>query len=187
MSEQTAGNDERTAALADFDVARDRFLAAFAQAPDVALPFVPPGEEYALGVLPMHLQDPMHRYFAVFDRIQAANYGPVDLRGTPLEAAVPPERHAQIVASRPTGAERAGMLADLAADHERVRGQVTALDEASFLRAAPVIYEPESDPYPTACRDIMGWLTDHYDEHTTQVGELLAAWRQSQSQSQSER
>ena len=180
MSEQTAGGEVRATALATLDAARDRFLVAFAHAPDAALPFVPAGEEYALGVLPMHLQDPMHRYLAVFDRIQAASYGPVDLRGTSLEPGVPPERHAQIVAARPTGAERAGMLADLDADHERVRSRVMALDEATFVRAAPVVYGPGSDPYPTALRDILGWLSDHYDEHTAQVAELLAAWRQSQ-------
>jgi hypothetical protein len=183
MSEQTAGRDERAAALATFDAARDRFVVAFAHAPDAALPFVPEGEEYALGVLPMHLQDPMHRYMAVFDRIQAADYGSVDLRSTPLEPPVPLERHAQIVASRPTGAERTELLSDLDADHEHVRSRVMALDSASFLRSAPVVYGPGSDPYPTAMRDIMGWLTDHYDEHTAQVAELLTAWRQSQSHS----
>jgi DinB superfamily len=177
MSAQTASGDGRTAALADFDSARDRFLAAFAAAPDAALPFVPAGEEYALGVLPMHLQDPMRHYMAVFDMIQVAGYSPLDLTGTAEEAAVSPERHAQIVATRPTGAERADMLAALDAAHERVRARVTALDEATFMRAAPVVYGPGAAPYPTSCRDIMGWLTDHYDEHTAQVGQLLEAWR----------
>ncbi len=181
MSERTVNGDERAVALATFDAARDRFLVAFAHAPDAALPFVPEGEEYALGVLPVHLQDPMQRYLAVFERIQAADYSLVDLRGTPLEPPVPPERHARIVASRPTGAERARMLADLDADHERVRSRVMTVDEESFLRSAPVVYGPGSDSYPTSMRDILGWLSDHYDEHTAQVAELLAAWRQTQS------
>ena len=43
------------ALLARFDAARDAFLAAFAQAPDAALPYTPAGDEYALGVLPLHL------------------------------------------------------------------------------------------------------------------------------------
>jgi DinB superfamily len=177
MSAQTASDDGRAAALAAFDSARDRFLAAFAAAPDAALPFVPAGEEYALGVLPMHLQDPMRHYMAVLDMIQAEGYGPLDLTGTAEEAAISPERHAQIVATRPSGAERVGMLAALAAAHERVRTRVAALDEDTYMRAAPVVYGPGADPYPTSCRDIMGWLTDHYDEHTAQVGQLLEAWR----------
>jgi len=75
MSEQAQAVDGRAAALAAFDAARDRFLAAFAQAPDEALPFVPAGEEYALGVLPMHMQDPMRHYLAVFDMARAGNFG----------------------------------------------------------------------------------------------------------------
>jgi hypothetical protein len=181
MSEQTAGGDERAAALAAFDAARDRFLAAFAQAPDVALPFVPVGEEYAVGVLPVHLQDPIRHYLAVYDMIEALDFGPLDLTGTAEAYAISPERHAQTAALRPTGAVRPGMLASLASDHERVRARLATLDEATFLRSAPVVYPPGSDPYPTAFRDILGWLTDHYDEHTTQVGELLTAWRQSQA------
>ena len=47
--------------LARFDTARDAFLAAFAEAPDDALPYTPAGEEYALGVLPPHLQDSASR------------------------------------------------------------------------------------------------------------------------------
>jgi hypothetical protein len=173
MSEQT----DRAAALAAFDRARDTFLAAFAAAPDTALPYVPAGEEYALGVLPMHLEDPMRHYMAVFDYILAADFGPVDLAPTPEAVAVSPERHATIVATRPTGADRARLLADLAARHAWVRERVSALDEAIFGRQAPVIYAVGSEPFPTSCRDIIGWLTDHYDEHTAQVGDLLAHWR----------
>jgi hypothetical protein len=173
MSEQA----DRAAALAAFDRARDAFLVAFAAAPDAALPYVPVGEEYALGVLPMHLEDPMRHYMTVFDYILAADFGPVDLAPTPEAAPVPPERHAAIVATRPTGADRARLLDDLAARHAWVRERVSALDEATFARQAPVIYTADGAPYPTSCRDIMGWLADHYDEHTAQVGELLARWR----------
>jgi len=101
----------------------------------------------------------------------------VDLTSTPEAAPVPPERHAEIVATRPTGADRVRLLADLAARHAWVRERVGALDEATFARQAPVIYAAGSAPFPTSYRDIMGWLADHYDEHTAQVGELLARWR----------
>src|SRR5260370_145436 len=107
----------------------------------------------------------------------AAAFGSLDRTGPTEADSVSPERHAAIVAARPTGAERGALLAELAAAHERVRALVTSLDEATFMRSAPVIYPPASAPYATSCRDIMGWLTDHYDEHTAQVGQLLEAWR----------
>jgi hypothetical protein len=177
MSEQAQAEDGRAAALVAFDAARDRFLAAFAQAPDEALPFVPAGEEYALGVLPMHMQDPMRHYLAVFEMVRAGDFGPLDLTGTAEADSVSPERHATIVAARPTGTDRPGMLAELAAAHERVRALVMSLDEATFARSAPVIYPPSRAPFATSCGALMGWLTDHYDEHTAQVGQLLEAWR----------
>jgi hypothetical protein len=40
-----------------------------------------------------------------------------------------------------------------------------------------VIYPGSPDPYPTSAQDILGWLTDHYDEHTVQIGQLLDQWR----------
>src|SRR5258705_8851231 len=104
MSEQTRAADGRAAALAAIDAARDRFLAAFAQAPDEALPFVPAGEEYALGLLPMHMQDPMRHYLVVFDMARAGGFGPLDLTGTVEAASVSPDRHAAILGARPTGA-----------------------------------------------------------------------------------
>src|SRR5258706_37888 len=99
----------------------------------------------------------------------ARHGGRLDLTATTGADSVSPERHAAIVAARPTGAERGALLAELAAAHERVRALVTTLDEATFVRSAPVIYPPASAPYATSCRDIMGWLTDHYDEHTAQA------------------
>src|SRR5258708_29149499 len=59
MSEQTRAADGRAATLAALDAARDRFLAAFAQAPDEALPFVPAGAETPLGAVPLHMQAPI--------------------------------------------------------------------------------------------------------------------------------
>src|SRR6185437_7774196 len=100
--------------MAAFDDAYQAFLATFAQAPDAALPYVPPGDEYALGVLPMHLIDPIARYLAVLDATLAAGFAPID-RGAGPEGAARAEaearRHAFWVAQRPTGADRARMLA----------------------------------------------------------------------------
>jgi hypothetical protein len=177
MSDSTDSSTSAAQQLNTFDQARDQFLAAFAQAPDEALPFVPPGDEYAIGVLPIHMLDPITRYMTVFDQIMAGDFGLVNRAGDPAALAWETERHAHSVATRPTGAERAGMLADLAAAHQRVVDRFSALDAATFTRQAPVIYPGSADPYPTSAQDILGWLKDHYDEHTAQMGQLLAQWR----------
>ncbi len=180
MSDATDTNV--TERLRAFDEARDKFLAAFAQAPDEALPFVPPGDEYAIGVLPIHLLDPITRYMGVFEQLVANDYGLVNRAGDPAALAWEAERHANSVATRPTGAERAGMLRDLAAAHQGVVNHFSTLDEAAFTRQGPVIYPGSADPYPTSAQDILGWLTDHYDEHTAQMAQLLDAWRAQQGQ-----
>jgi hypothetical protein len=177
MSTTADSLTDRTAALAAFDAAREAFLAAFAQAPDEALTYVPEGDEYAIGTLLAHLVDPMERYMDVFARTRRADFGPVDFAADTERAARESRRHAELVAMQPTGADRPRLLAELEAAHQQVRGTVGALEEATFTRQAPVIYSAGSEPYPTSCRDIMGWLIDHYDEHITQVGDLLARWR----------
>jgi hypothetical protein len=177
MSDSTGSSASVPQQLKTFDEARDHFLAAFAQAPDEALPFVPPGDEYAIGVLPIHLLDPITRYMTVFDQIAANDYELVDRAGDPDALAWEAERHAHSAATRPTGAERPGMLRDLAAAHQRVVDRFSALDAATFTRHGPVIYPGSPDPYPTSAQDILGWLTDHYDEHTVQVAQLLDQWR----------
>lgn len=163
--------------LARFDTARDAFLAAFAEAPDDALPYTPAGEEYALGVLPLHLQDSMNHYLDVYTRMVGADYGPVDLTSDPSHAAHEAELHQRLVITKPTGADRAAMLGDLAATHQRIRDRFADLDDATVARQADVIYSPGTAPYPTSVADIMGWLTDHYDEHVAQTAQLLERWR----------
>src|SRR5947209_1801998 len=134
MSDSTDSSASVPQQLKTFDEARDHFLAAFAQAPDEALPFVPPGDEYAIGVLPIHMLDPITRYMTVFDQIMAGDFALVDRAADPAALAWEAERHQHSVATRPTGAERPGMLADLAAAHQRVVERFSALDAATFTR-----------------------------------------------------
>jgi hypothetical protein len=177
----TASNlsSQQVEALTAFDTARDAFLTAFAGAPDAALAYVPPGDEYAVGTLLPHLCDTMHHYLGVLGLARDAGFARVDLAADPARAERDAQRHAELVAFRPTATERDHLLAEVAAAHQRVREAVEALDGATFLRQAPVSYSLGSEPYPTSCKDIMGWLTDHYDEHTAQVGTMLAGWRAS--------
>lgn len=177
MSTAPASPSDRAAALATFDAARDAFLAAFAQAPDEALAYVPEGDEYAVGTLVPHLADVIDRYLGQFERMRQSSFAPLDLAADADSATRQSRRHAELAAFRPTAADRPRMLAELTDAHQRVHRTVHALDEATFTRQAPVIYSAGTDLYPTSCRDIMGWLSGHYDEHTTQVGQLLSRWR----------
>ena len=121
MSNPADHSAARSEALGAFDTARDDFLAAFAAVPDEALSYLPAGDEYALGVLPMHLCDSMRRYLGAFDRIQQAGYGPVDLAADAALAEREAQHHRELVASRPTGADRPHMLDELRATHGQVR------------------------------------------------------------------
>src|SRR5690242_4578248 len=122
MTTPSVESPEPARTLAAFDAARDTFLAAFAQTPDAALAYVPPGDEYALGALLQHLCDPIDRYLDVYDRIRRAGYGAVDLAADPEYATNEAARHAAVVAARPTGADRPRLLAALHDAHQRVRG-----------------------------------------------------------------
>jgi DinB superfamily len=181
-SASAQGQSQAASLVARFDAARDSFLDAFAQAPDEALPYTPAGEEYALGVLPLHLQDSMNHYLDVYDRLVAADYGPVDLTTVPDLAAHEAALHQRLLTTKPTGADRAEMLADLDATHQRVIDRFRALDDAAVARSAGVVYSPGTDPYPTSVADIFAWITDHYDEHVTQTAQLIARWRSEQGQ-----
>ncbi|MGZ3664112.1 MAG: DinB family protein [Ktedonobacterales bacterium] len=180
VKHQAPSTSESAQALAAFDQARDVFLAAFAQAPDEALPYVPPGEEYALGILPVHLQDSIHDYMDLFARIVRTDFASFDMSADAdaAEKAEASARHHRALAEqRPTGAERAGMLTDLARTHESVRARFAPLDDVTFTRQAQIVFSAGGPVYPTSARDLVGWMTDHYNEHTQQAGELLTRWR----------
>lgn len=179
MSDPTNQPVEPARSLTAFDEARDAFLAAFAAAPDAALSYLPPGDEYALGVLPMHLCDSMRHYLDTLDRIERSGYGPVDLSADEDLTEREQRRHRELVALRPTGADRQAMLDELHATHDHLCRRALAQDGASFERQAPVVYSAGSDPYPTSLRDVLGWLTDHYQEHVEQTQSLLEGWRAS--------
>ncbi len=167
----------REAAILALDQAYAAFLEAFREVPDKALRFVPAGEEYALGILLEHLCDPLWSYSSQLDAMLRADYAQIDLSGDQVLAAAKATRHAKLAAWRPDASERAGMLERLATAHQHARSRLAALDDATFTRAAPVVYAAGTEPLPTSARDIAGWLTQHYDEHTAQTRSLLAQWR----------
>jgi hypothetical protein len=176
MSEQPM-NTPRQEALAAFDHAYAAFLAAFKEVPDEALSFLPEGDEYTLGVLLLHLQDPLRNYMALLDQMLQTNFAQIDQSKDAEYAAAQARRHAELVRQRPGPAERPAMLAELYAIHQQARARLAALDDNTFERPAPVIYAAGTAPYPTSARDIAGWLIDHYREHTTQTQAMLAQWQ----------
>jgi hypothetical protein len=167
-----------SAALAEFDGSYSAFQTAFSKAPDEALAYLPPGDEYALGVLPIHLKHTLQSYGALLDQVLAADFGPLDLTKDPTRTAQAAERHAFLVGWRPSGgSERAEILSGLDAEHARDYRRFSALDETAYARSAPVVYSADTEPYPTSPADILGWLTDHYREHTVQVESMLSTWK----------
>jgi hypothetical protein len=53
---------------------------------------------------------------------------------------------------------------------------VLASDAASFTRQAAVTFSGSSEPYQTSPADVVGWVRDHYREHTQQIADLVSAW-----------
>lgn len=167
----------REAALLALDAAYAAFLAAFREVPDEALRFVPEGEEYTLGILPEHLCDPLWDYSSQLDAMLRAGFARVDLSGDRALDVAKAQRHTELAVWRPSAADRMAMLGRLDTAHRHARARLAALDDATFIRSAPVVYAAGSEPLPTSARDIAGWLIAHYDEHTTQTRSLLAQWR----------
>src|SRR2546430_15891716 len=68
--------DDRDAdtVIAGFDKSRQEFEEAVRRAPDAALRFKPPGEDYALGGLVVHVTQVLRHYAGVVDAIRAAEW-----------------------------------------------------------------------------------------------------------------
>src|SRR5437762_8537056 len=62
------------AVIAGFDMSRQEFEEAVRRAPDAALRFKPPGDDYALGGLVVHVAQVLRRYAGVVDAIRAAEW-----------------------------------------------------------------------------------------------------------------
>ena len=167
MSESTA-----TTVLAEFDQARAAFLAAFAEVPDTALGYLPEGEEYALGALLLHLAGPLQSYTMLLNRMILAASGSAVLDYSDSEEMSLRSREA-VITARPTESERAGLLAGLATAHAQFRDRLVTFPAGGFDRDVPVLYPGGGDPYPTSARAIVGWMIDHYHEHTAQVQAML--------------
>lgn len=156
--------------LERFDAAGAAYRTALAVAPAEALGQRRPGDDYTLGGLAHHVNAVLRHYLGTAEAMAAA--APRTTPDAPDSSGLFDEADAR-AARAPDAAERDAALAETADLHAAVRRLLGGLDSAGWGRAVPVRFGP-GDPYPTRPADVIGWLTDHYAEHSAQVASLLA-------------
>ena len=169
---------DRETALNTFNRAREGLETAYASVPDDALRYLPPGDDYTLGGLAAHVTDTLLGYGGVLNQMVSAGFGEVHTSDANDAAK---QRRDRLVREGFGPDERPGVFQEMSQAHEAVASQVRALNPADFSRAAPVYFGDAQEPYQTRAGDLLQWLSDHYDEHTLQVAELLARWRETQA------
>jgi hypothetical protein len=161
----------REATLADFEQSRRDFEDVLCSAPDAALRFRPPGEDYALGGLVVHVADVLRNYATVLEAIRAAGWQA--LHAPAHETSID---DAAAIRDGFGGGARSAILEQMRAAHSAVVQEVLASDGASFTRHAAVTFSGSSEPYQTSPADVVGWVRDHYREHTQQIADLVSTW-----------
>lgn len=162
----------RETALAEFEIARQEWEAAFGRIPDGALRYLKHGDDYSLGGLQVHVNWVLTHYKRVLDGIIKGGFsrlGPQD----------PPGAEARALEGAKRGLEthqRGKTLDEMQRLHKSVANTAKKLRPSDWTRKAEVIYGAGQDPYPTSPQDILGWLTDHYREHVQQSADLIEEW-----------
>jgi hypothetical protein len=160
----------RDSALSDLETAREDFETALLRAPDAALRYKPPGEDYALGGLVVHVTDVLRKYTRLLAALRAHDFGPL---GAP-DHTTPAEDATRIRDGFP-GEVRGPVVEELRAAQMALIDAARLAGHENFNRQAAVTYG-SGDPFPTSPADVLGWVTDHYREHTQQIEELVTAW-----------
>src|SRR5437870_5045223 len=142
----------RDAALADFDRARAEFEEAVRRAPDAALRYRAPGDDYALGGLVVHVTQVLNHYTEVLNAIHTADWqSPM---APPSQAS---EAEAALIRDGFGGDNRSEILGQLRDAHSALVDAVRAEPAEWFSRQAPVTYAGATAPYPTSPADVLGW------------------------------
>jgi ketosteroid isomerase-like protein len=159
-------------ALERFDAAEAAYRGALEKAPVAALGQRRPGDDYTLAGLAYHVNAVLAHYHATARAMLEAG-----LRETSAPDSANLFEAADAKAGgTPTAAERDAALAATVVLHAAIRGLLAGVDATDWGRPVPVRFGP-GDPHPTRLLDVLGWLTDHYAEHSAQVASLLADWR----------
>jgi len=163
---------DRDTALKEFEAARAAFVDAYAGVPDVALAFLKPGEDYALGGLVTHVVAVLDHYRLVLSAVLDAGFGEVrpedppgfwEQQGRDAHAGLQPD-------------ERTAAFGELDRQHDAFVAAVASLPPEDWARKAAVWFPGAAEALPTSPGDIWGWLNDHYLEHVPQVGDLHQEW-----------
>ncbi len=140
-------------------------------APDAALRYRAVGDDYALGGLVVHITQVLDHYTDVLNAIHTA-----DWQSPTAPPSVTTDDDAALIRDGFGGESRADALGRLREAHAALVNAVRAEPSEWFSRSAPVTYSGSSEPYPTSPADVVGWVSDHYAEHTQQIAELIADW-----------
>jgi hypothetical protein len=165
------GEQERERALAEFDQRRGEFEEAVRRAPDAALRYRAPEDDYALGGLVVHVTEVLRHYTAVLEAIHAA-----DWQSPTAPADRTSEADAVLIRDGFRGDSRSEILAQMRKAHTGLTDAVRAEPAEWFVRQAPVTYSGSTEPYPSSPADVVGWVRDHDVEHTQQIADLVTAW-----------
>lgn len=166
---------ERETALANFDHARDDFTRAFAQVPEKAILWKPEGDDYTIGDLVPHVIGSIYMYTVVLDTMAGLNWGLTHpFEGAPHK--LMEDNAARVQAIYAGGEGRDEVIRQLEEAHDALASRLRDLAYKEYSQKAPVHYPPAEEPFPTSAADILGWLTDHYNEHIAQIWQLIEGW-----------
>jgi hypothetical protein len=163
---------EKSAALADFERARDEFLAAMEACPDEALTYLKKGDIYAIGGFFPHANWVLKHYLRVLERLAAGEAG----FRTDDPAGEHEQANRRALAGLQPG-ERDPELAEVGHYHRRVLSVSESIKTEVWESKVDVFYGDAAEAFPTSPDDVLGWLRDHYREHVPQSADLLAEWR----------
>jgi ketosteroid isomerase-like protein len=168
MSLSDTSPEASAAALAELETNRGAFLGAVACAPDAALRYRAPGEDYALGGLLEHVGAVMRHYTRVLSAVRAASFGPIAVPDAQQDLAA--------IAAGLSADERGGAVRRVIDAHAALIAELKECDPVDFTRTAPVVYGAAADAYPTSPADIVTWVSQHYAEHAEHIDKLLERW-----------
>ena len=157
---------QRETDLHDLFVARGEFAAAFSAVPDTALQNTSGDGEYAMSGIVVHLTATIDHYRRVVE-------GLIDREFKPF--AVPPEdpgveaAHAERARTGFAAGERDEAFALLEAAHDDFAEAVLTVQPQDYGRKVAITYKAGDAAHDTSPADIVGWLADHYREHTATV------------------
>jgi hypothetical protein len=77
------------------------------------------------------------------------------------------------------GEGRDTVVSELEQAHDALASRLREMAHKEYGQKADVHFLSSPDPYPTSAHDLLGWLTDHYNEHIAQVWQMIEGWEQS--------